>query len=189
MFSNDMGSKDKKKEIVRMTAKLLSSADGAEEVTTRRIAENAGINPAMVNYYFGSKDGLLKEAISSMDGDRHAALTHEQGGSRKSMFDYLVGLCESSVRYAGFGLIKDSASFSKDVIHASSRLIEMKTLHDGKAPEEGDAALCFKTVCFLMTASANPDGFAEYSGIDIRIKGQLRPLVSRELDILLGDTL
>jgi hypothetical protein len=105
------------------------------------------------------------------------------------MFDYLVRICESSIQYSRFGLSKDAASFSKNAFEASSRLITMKMLYDGKMPEAGDTISSFKMICFLMTASADPDGFAEHSGIDIRTKGQLRLLVSKQLDILLGDTL
>jgi hypothetical protein len=59
----------------------------------------------------------------------------------------------------------------------------------GKTVSKEDAVLIFQTVCFLKTVSADPGGFAEYSGIDVRIKGQLRMLVSNQLDILLGDAL
>lgn len=36
--------------------------DGYEKITTRRIAELAGVNPATLHYYFGSKEALLSEA-------------------------------------------------------------------------------------------------------------------------------
>jgi len=178
---------EKKKEIIHKTVELLSSSDGAAELTTRRIAENAGINPAMVNYYFGSKDSLLKATLSFMNGDR-TEQNHGTDGTRKAMFDYLVRMCESSIQYARFGLNGDAAAFSKDILEISLRLIDMKRTF-GKNASKEDAAAIFKTVCFLMAASADPGGFAEFSGVDIRIKSQLRLLVSNQLDILLGDSL
>lgn len=36
--------------------------DGYEKITTRRIAEEAGVNIATLHYYFGSKEALLAEA-------------------------------------------------------------------------------------------------------------------------------
>ncbi|MDR2698556.1 MAG: TetR family transcriptional regulator [Candidatus Methanoplasma sp.] len=183
-----MRSTGKKTEIVRKTSELLSLAEDGSEITTRRIAENAGINPAMVNYYFGSKDGLLKAAVSAMNGDLTSETHHDHAGSRKEMFDILVGICETSIRYTRFGLGRDAETFSKDALETSSKLIGMKRAMDEKASDDDPAAM-FKIVCFLMAASADPERFAEYSGTDIRIKAQLRSLVSRQLDILLGDAL
>jgi len=39
--------------------------DGWERVTTRRIARAAGANQALINYHFGSKDGLLRAAAEA----------------------------------------------------------------------------------------------------------------------------
>lgn len=36
---------------------------GFEHITTRRIAEEAGVNIAALHYYFGSKEALLTEAV------------------------------------------------------------------------------------------------------------------------------
>ena len=36
---------------------------GIQAITVRDIAEKAGINLASVNYYFGSKEALLEEAL------------------------------------------------------------------------------------------------------------------------------
>ena len=184
-----MSSIDKKKEIVSKTAELLASSDGVIDITTRRIAENAGVNPAMVNYYFGSKDDLLKAAISELNGDRYTDIPHSQDGSRKAMFDHLVRMCESTIQCSEYGLSKDSVLFSKDAYDTSSKLIEMKRLHDGRMPTTEDAETIFKIVCFLMTAAADPEGFTILSGTDIRVKSQLKLLVSRQLDIVLGDIL
>jgi len=184
-----MHTKNKIDEIIQKTVELLSAADNDTKITTRRIAENAGINPAMVNYYFGSKDNLLKEAVSAMEGYHHTDAPPGKDTSRKAMFDYLVNICGTSMQYTKLGLSNDTAAFTKDVLRTSSKLIELKELHDGVTPDKKDADSIFKMVCFLMTVSSDPEGFAEYSGVDVRSKNQLRLFVSNQLDILLGDTL
>ena len=179
---------DKKREIVLKTAELILSADG-KEITTRKIAEHADINPAMVNYYFGSKDNLLKAALSSMnkDGVFDPSVGHE--GSRKTMFDLLLGKCETTLQYSKVGIGRDAVSFTGDALETSSKIIEMKKQYDGKASNKEDINSVFRIVCFLMAASTDPEGFAAYSGIDIRIKSQLKVLISEQLDILLGEAL
>lgn len=52
--------KEDKKEIILETAERLFSELGFNGTSTRTIAAEAGVNMAMLNYYFGSKEGLYK---------------------------------------------------------------------------------------------------------------------------------
>ena len=54
-------------------ATLLIAELGWSAVTTRRIAERAGVNNALVHYYFGTKDALLLEAASAMFTEEFAS--------------------------------------------------------------------------------------------------------------------
>lgn len=58
-------------------AKLCFMREGYEQVGVREIAARAGVDPALVNRYFGSKEGLFTEAVARkfdlsalFDGDR-----------------------------------------------------------------------------------------------------------------------
>jgi len=57
-----------KKFAILDAAEELIAVNGYRSTTTRMIAEEAGVNVAMLSYYFGSKEQLLKELI-----DRHSA--------------------------------------------------------------------------------------------------------------------
>ncbi len=52
--------KEDKKELILETAERLFSELGYNGTSTRAIASEAGVNMAMLNYYFGSKEGLYK---------------------------------------------------------------------------------------------------------------------------------
>ncbi|MDR1404703.1 MAG: TetR family transcriptional regulator [Candidatus Methanoplasma sp.] len=181
-----MRSDDKIQEIVHKTAELMLSAEN-REITTRRIAENANVNSAMINYYFGSKENLLKKSLLMIGGISDRVHT-PGGGSRKEMFDFLVRICETSMLFRKYGLSEDTKHFAKDVFAVSSELAEMMGMH-GIRPSEASKLSAYAAVNFLMTASADPRGFMEYSGIDITSKNRLRTLISGQLDTLLGDVL
>ena len=51
-----------RRRIVR-AAEELFAVDGFERVSVRAITGRAGVNVAAVNYYFGSRDGLVKEVV------------------------------------------------------------------------------------------------------------------------------
>lgn len=54
-------------------AKLCFSSEGYDQVGVREIAARAGVDPALINRYFGSKEGLFSEAIGSKFDLRHMA--------------------------------------------------------------------------------------------------------------------
>jgi AcrR family transcriptional regulator len=56
---------EKRAEIIAATVRVLVR-DGLSETTTRKIAAEAGVNQAMLRYYFGGKDDLLFAVLQEM---------------------------------------------------------------------------------------------------------------------------
>jgi AcrR family transcriptional regulator len=57
-----LSTKDK---IIRVVMDFIAD-EGFQNVTTRKIAARAGVNVAAINYYFGSKDALINEALKTV---------------------------------------------------------------------------------------------------------------------------
>lgn len=66
---------DKKASILE-AAEMLFCERGYEATSTRHIAKEAGANMAMINYYFGSKEGVFMEIISKRIIDFNTQLTN-----------------------------------------------------------------------------------------------------------------
>ena len=64
---------DKKTSILEAAERLFSEL-GYEGTSTRQIAKESGANMAMINYYFGSKDGVFQNIISQRMEDFNAVL-------------------------------------------------------------------------------------------------------------------
>lgn len=68
-------------------ATRLFADDGFRAVSTRDIARAAGVNPALINYHFGSKEGIFEEVIRSSAAehvaDRMHQLTRARTGNKK----------------------------------------------------------------------------------------------------------
>jgi AcrR family transcriptional regulator len=54
------------REQILEAARIALTRDGYERITTRRIAEEAGINVATLHYHFGTKEILLSEVVSQV---------------------------------------------------------------------------------------------------------------------------
>ena len=84
---------DKKEQILE-AAELLFSEHGYEGTTVRKLAMKAGINVAMVSYYFGSKEKLFEALVeyrAGISGKKLAAL-NQQGYDPGTKIEKLVDL-------------------------------------------------------------------------------------------------
>lgn len=55
---------DKRQQLLEVAEQLFAK-NGFEAVSVRQLAAEAGVNLAMVSYYFGSKDGLFEELLKA----------------------------------------------------------------------------------------------------------------------------
>lgn len=63
-------------------------------VSIRRIADQAGVNPAMVNYYFGSKQGLYLAMVEQMLAVLEKSQLAMQGRGGNSVTDFISAYME-----------------------------------------------------------------------------------------------
>ena len=59
------GKPDTKQLLIQNTLRLIET-QGIGQVTVRKIAAQAGVNVAAVNYHFGSKDQLITAALQTL---------------------------------------------------------------------------------------------------------------------------
>jgi len=55
-----------KDRIFKAASVLVEGGEDADRLTTRRIAAKAGVNPALVNYYYRSKENLLSAVVGGL---------------------------------------------------------------------------------------------------------------------------
>ena len=76
-----------------MAAAKLFAEESYHSVGIRDIAKEAGVNSAMISYYFGGKSGLLREIFS-----RYAALVLEATRAAMGASVDLYDMCDKAVR-------------------------------------------------------------------------------------------
>jgi AcrR family transcriptional regulator len=86
--------KQDKKTCIIIAAEKLFSELGYDGTSTRKIAKESGANMAMINYYFGSKDGIFQEIITERVNEfNHRLVTISE--EKISSFEKLTRLVES----------------------------------------------------------------------------------------------
>lgn len=66
MNSDEAKSKDK---VFQAAMELVLEGKNDKQITTREIASKAGVNLALINYYYQSKENLLSQVVGTLMGD------------------------------------------------------------------------------------------------------------------------
>lgn len=182
-----MPTKDKIDLILSRTIELLTSTDDPNELTTRKIADNAGINPAMVNYYFGSKEELLKRAMAKLhDIDHHSYPENP----RKEMLELLMSVYEMTVLRSRYGIAENASGIADDVEKHSIRLASViSSYHSGRVEMGRCHREAYRLVSYVKTISLDPALFSNYFDTDLKDKGRMKVMISGQLDDVLGSAL
>lgn len=84
------GDEGRRAELIRAASRVIAR-DGIASATTRRIADEAGVPPGLVHYWFADKDELLEAVVAEvLDSIRSAGATlPDVGRSDASLFERL----------------------------------------------------------------------------------------------------
>lgn len=99
-----------KNKIIETTLKLIESKP-LQLITVREIAKSAGVNLAAINYYFGSKDMLLKEVSEyyfSQSDQVFAILARETIPAQERLTEFCTAFMRLTMKYPG--LIRNTVS-------------------------------------------------------------------------------
>lgn len=111
-----------KRELIFKAAAKLFAENSYDTVGIREIAAEAGVNSAMISYYFGSKTGLLREIFAKFADEVNSVLDSSISNARD-----LYDLCDNSVH-----LWLDNARQNRDIY-----LVGLRELNRDK-PELAD---------------------------------------------------
>ena len=159
---------DKRTDILNAALKLFAEF-GFEGTSTRQIAKESGANMAMINYYFGSKEGVFLEIMEDKISGFKSQLdqiNHEQIPAKEKLFKVLDRYATrifSNVTFHKmmhrelsltqrpemFGKIKDAM--------ANNRLVIEKIIENGIADgtfRKVDIRMCLATIMGTITLIA-----------------------------------
>lgn len=92
------------KELLIQTALEIIGQEGIHKITTREVAKRAKMNNAALNYHFGTKDNLIRQAMDVFIqtlGGTYALLAREDLPPEERLLSFLKKFAEVSIRYPG----------------------------------------------------------------------------------------
>ena len=107
-------------------ALFLIGQTGSTKITIRSIAKEAGVNVAAVNYYFGSKDEMMRrvdEFYLKNTIETYAALDCDDFNDSQKILNWADAVMEYSLRYPGITiLLKEKANKTDEM---SKRIMQI----------------------------------------------------------------
>ncbi|MCL6590120.1 MAG: TetR/AcrR family transcriptional regulator [Firmicutes bacterium] len=155
--------------------------EGIHSLTTRSIAKEAGVNSAAINYYFGTKEKLIEEAlryaIDNALGDSAAIMTGQYENPHLNLYIIFSFFFTGMLRYPGLmkALFYDpfiSNDYTGVFIKRFSKLLEEFLQRIAPlVPEENRAGLKLSLIqmCSSIVAMGLfPSLFQDFLGFDFR---------------------
>ena len=194
-----------KREAILEAAEVLFAADGFEGTSTRALAARAGVNLAMLSYYFGSKEGVFETLIQRRTGKTYEDIQRidNQSITQWEKLDAVVDLYVDKV--LGNGCLhkiiaREMASSQRAEIKEAmtaaflrnSQAI-IKIIHDGQAQglfRVVDAPLTCASLIGTIFQIINSSAFAEgLTGHPVVIDGVFTDYTKTRLKRYLKDLL
>jgi AcrR family transcriptional regulator len=180
-----------KEQLIAAVIKLLSESEEPANITARQIAAEAGINLAMINYYFKSKDELLNVAIgkiieSSAEKFRTPSADIPPKEQLREMLLFLGG---QVMKYSGYTKISIPYILLQDEIKSPLYILPYLKAYFGEEKSELECRIiAYEMLSFMQLAFFRSDAFYRYTGVDLADEKTCNKLVDMQLNLFLRDT-
>jgi AcrR family transcriptional regulator len=160
-----------KEQILNTTVKLLSGSKDPESITVRDIADAAGVQLAMINYYFRSKDELLYQAVnilrSKMAGDWLSVKDKEKSAYMRFR-EMLISLCGMSVKYSKYMRLTVEYELTKaEIVSTQKTLPLIREICGDKHSEISIRITAYEIISTLQLIFFRADDISKYLGFDV----------------------
>jgi len=158
-------------QILDATIKLLSEAKNPSGITVRDIAAAAGVQAAMINYYFRSKDELLYQAVgvlrNKMAGD-WLSVKGKRMNAYTRFREMLIALCAMSVKYSKYMRLTVEYELTKaEIVSPQHTLPLIREICGGKRSETGIRITAYEILSTLQLIFFRAKDISKYLGFDV----------------------
>lgn len=185
-----MANQDTGRKLIDTTKRLLTDGAPPDSLTARQISSEAGTNLAMINYYFKSKDALLKIAVDEIiveEFNRYSRITTSGSSAKEQLRELLFHICNAMIKYRALTKLSIPYLMLNDEISLPLDILPFIRLHFGGAKSEADCRIiAFQMVYTMQLIFYRAEDFRKYCGIDIADEQQMGDFLDMQLNLFLG---
>lgn len=190
--------KDKKlnitrEKLVNAAMELMSECTDGSDVTSRAIAERAGVQLSMINYCFGSREALLYEAFSRneksyMEAAQIKGILCSELPPKEKLRRLHYTVAEFFVKeYRFTSAVMGYTLLHRDLSKEQSSLPLITAHFGGRKTELECKIIAYELSSMMQLIIYRLNDFGSLSGMDLRDVHQLHKLIDMRIDMLLGE--
>ena len=181
-----------KEKLVDATFALMEEADDPLNVTSRQIADRAGVKPSMINYCFGSRENLIYQTfqkqymgfLKDKDVEKLIASDIAPKDLLKKLH-FIVAKClvenpKFTKAITGYVL------FNRDLSQESFSFPYVKKHYAGKKTDEECRLISYELSAMMQLIVFRKDDIRESFGIDLNNDKELQKYIDMRVDLLLA---
>ncbi|MEL7658342.1 MAG: TetR/AcrR family transcriptional regulator [Bacillota bacterium] len=185
-----MKNTETKKMLLNTTIELLHSSGTPEEITARQIAAKAEVNLALINYYYGSKEALINQAIDHILQIAAADWKNTDDDTlppKERIKQMLINLSDIVFKYSNFTKHSIRYEIQENEITLPYYILPfIKSYYGNKKSEFELKLIAFQLIATLQLIFLKSDEFFRYSGENISDKKNRDEIIKMQIDLILN---
>ena len=182
-----------KDKLLQAAASLMEGMDDPMKVTSREIAKEAGVQPAMINYCFGSREDLIYCTFQKLyedymkEADVEAILKEDLSPKELlKRMHFVVARC--LVTHFNFTkAITGFVLFKRDLSQESFSYPYVMKHYAGRKTEEECKLIAYELSTMMQLIIFRKEDIKRNFGIDLDNEDELRKYIDMRVDLLLGE--
>ncbi|BCJ93999.1 hypothetical protein acsn021_15680 [Anaerocolumna cellulosilytica] len=160
-----------KERIMEVVIKLLQEQKDISKITNRQIAEMAGVNSALINYYYQSKENLVNIAVGYCMEDIAKTILESSTGEKHPVCR-VKNLVKAISSFAFSNYTFAEIAFSSELKHGSINTINiiipvLKEIFGDKKTDTELKLMAFQLIIPMQVMFLNASEYANYLFYDI----------------------
>ncbi len=184
-----MSTDNVKEQLIVATMHLLNESREPGKITARQIAEKAGVNLAMINYYFSTKDTLINIGVNRLMAERASELKEirdSQIPANQKLKNFLTAMSDITIEYAELTKPTIPYLLLEGEIELPYYILPMiKECWGENLSETECRVLAYQLISFSQLVFYRNEDFKKYTGIDIMDKKQRDEMFQHMLEVLM----
>ena len=181
-----------KEKLIDATFALMEELDDPLNVTSRQIADRAGVKPSMINYCFGSRESLMyqtfqKQYMSFLKDKDIEKLVTSDLPPKELLKKLHFAVAKCLVENPKFTkAITGHVLFNRDLSQESFSFPYVKKHYAGKKTDKECRLIAYELSAMMQLIVFRKDDIKESFGIDLNKDKELKKYIDMRVDLLLA---